>query len=57
MDEGAWLKKIKRMKKFDENLTNPCKNDRSSVEHWIFKNWYLAKKVFTRCLKFENQAR
>jgi hypothetical protein len=45
------------MKKFDENLTNPCKNDRSSVEHWILKNWYLAKKVFTRCLKFENQAR
>jgi hypothetical protein len=33
MDEGAWLKKINCMKKFDEKLTNLCKNDRSSLEH------------------------
>ncbi len=33
MDEGAWIKKIKWMNFFDEKLTNPCKNDRSSLEY------------------------
>jgi hypothetical protein len=30
MDEDAWIKKIKWMKKMDKKITNPCKNDRSS---------------------------
>jgi hypothetical protein len=31
MDEGAWIKKIKWIKKLDEKITHPCKNDRSSL--------------------------
>jgi hypothetical protein len=31
MDESAWKKKIKWIKNLDEKLTDPCKNDRSSL--------------------------
>jgi len=31
MDEGAWIKKTKWMKKLHEKITHPCKNDMFSL--------------------------